>query len=173
MNHHPSHAEIFPAAEADLPALAELAAVIWHSYYPQIISREQIEFMLAQTYALPTLRAEIRSEGIRYYRLLTDGRFTGFASIGPTGAADLMKLHKLYLLPEFFGRGLGSRLLQHCEAEMRRLGALTATLNVNKRNARAITAYERNGFHIARSVVLDVGGGFVMDDYVMTKDLLP
>jgi len=42
---------------------------------------------------------------------------------------------------------------------------------VNKRNVRAIKAYQRNGFEIADSVVTDIGGGFVMDDYVMAKDL--
>lgn len=173
MTNSPNQTEILPAGEAHLPALSELAGDIWRACYPGIISREQIEFMLEKMYSPGTLQAEIRSQEIRYYRLLADGRFAGFASIGPTSASEVMKLHKLYLLPELHGRGLGSRLLQFCEAEMRRLGALTATLNVNKHNSKAVTAYERNGFHIVRSVVQDIGGGFVMDDYVMTKDLLP
>jgi hypothetical protein len=42
---------------------------------------------------------------------------------------------------------------------------------VNKANARAIMAYKRNGFVITESVITDIGGGFVMDDYVMAKDL--
>jgi RimJ/RimL family protein N-acetyltransferase len=44
-------------------------------------------------------------------------------------------------------------------------------LSVNKRNTKAITAYKRNGFAIVESVVTDIGGGFVMDDYVMAKEL--
>ena len=40
-------------------------------------------------------------------------------------------------------------------------------LNVNKHNATAIRAYERNGFVKARESVTDIGSGFVMDDYVM------
>jgi len=42
---------------------------------------------------------------------------------------------------------------------------------VNKRNAKAIAAYQRNGFVIADSVVTDIGHGFVMDDFIMTKKL--
>jgi hypothetical protein len=42
---------------------------------------------------------------------------------------------------------------------------------VNKRNTRAIAAYQRNGFVTADSVVTDIGGGFVMDDYIMAKEL--
>jgi ribosomal protein S18 acetylase RimI-like enzyme len=42
---------------------------------------------------------------------------------------------------------------------------------VNKGNARAIAFYRKHGFDIAESVVVDIGGGFVMDDYVMGKEL--
>ena len=155
-----------------MPALAELAGVIWRACYPGIISSAQIEFMLARMYAPETLREEVRSQGIHFYRLLADERLSGFASIGPTEAAGVMKLHKLYLLPELHGRGLGSRLLEHCQAEARRLGARRLVLAVNKRNATAIAAYRRNGFAVVESVVTDIGGGFVMDDYIMGKDLI-
>ena len=163
--------EILPVAGEHLPALADLAGVIWRAYYPGITSSEQIEYMLARMYSLETLRAEIVSQGIRFYRLLADGRFAGFASIGPTETAGVMKLHKLYLLPELHGRGLGSRLLGLCEAEARRLGARRLILTVNKLNAKAIACYQRNGFAIAESVTMDIGGGFVMDDFIMEKNL--
>ena len=81
------------------------------------------------------------------------------------------KLHKIYLHPDWQGRGLGSRLLQHCEGEILKSGGRRLILSVNKRNAKAIAAYQRNGFIIAKSVVTDIGGGFVMDDYVMAKNL--
>ena len=47
----------------------------------------------------------------------------------------------------------------------------TLILNVNKNNVQAIRAYEKNGFAIREAVVVDIGGGFVMDDYVMAKPL--
>jgi ribosomal protein S18 acetylase RimI-like enzyme len=77
----------------------------------------------------------------------------------------------LYLLPELHGHGLGSLLLQHVEVKVHATGAQRMVLAVNKRNARAITTYKRNGFAIIDSVVTDIGGGFVMDDYVMAKDI--
>jgi GNAT superfamily N-acetyltransferase len=168
-----SHCEILPATETHLPALAELAAVIWRQHYPGIISNSQIDYMLGMAYARDVLRDEIFSQGIHYYRLLVDGRFCGFASVGPTETDGVMKLHKCYLLPELHGRGLGSRLLRHCEAEARRFGAQRLILAVNKRNAKAIAAYHRNGFAIAQSVAVDIGGGFVMDDFIMGKDIGP
>jgi len=163
--------QIISAGEEHLPAIAELARFIWHECYPGIISREQIEYMLARMYSLETLKAELRS-GIHYSRLLIDGELSGFASFGPAEQTDVIKLHKLYLHPTQQGRGLGTELLRHCENEARKLGARQLTLNVNKHNTKAIGMYQRNGFCIADSVVLDIGNGFVMDDYVMGKSLV-
>ena len=44
-------------------------------------------------------------------------------------------------------------------------------LNVNKHNVSAQAAYQRRGFAIRGPVVLDIGGGFVMDDFVMARPL--
>ncbi len=167
----PNQAEIIRATEAGLPAISKLAGVIWRACYPGIITHAQIDYMLARMYSLDVLQDEIRSQGIRYDQLLVDGRPAGFASYGPTAGPGVMKLHKLYLLPEMHGRGLGSLLLQHVEREVRAGAGRRLILSVNKRNAKAITAYKRNGFVTADSVVTDIGSGFVMDDYVMAKDL--
>jgi ribosomal protein S18 acetylase RimI-like enzyme len=169
----PGRPKIIRTTEEHLPVIAELAGLIWRACYPDIISRAQIEYMLARMYALDTLRGEIRSEGIRYDLLLVNNQPAGFAAYGPTPEPDVMKLHKLYVLPELHGRGLGSLLLRHVEQQVRAAGAHGLVLSVNKRNGQAITAYKRNGFTIADSVVTDIGGGFVMDDYVMMKPLAP
>ena len=163
--------KIIRATEANLPAISKLAGVIWRACYPGVITHEQIDYMLARMYSLDVLRDEIRSQGIRHDLLLVDGKPAGFASYGPTPEPGVIKLHKLYLLVELHGRGLGTRLLQHVEREVRAGAGRRLVLSVNKRNARAIAAYQRNGFVTADSVVTDIGGGFVMDDYVMVKEL--
>jgi len=167
----PSAWQIVSVGREHLPAIAELAGVIWRACYPGIISHAQIDYMLARMYALDTLREEIQSQEIHYRLLLADSKPAGFASYGPASESGVMKLHKLYLLPELHGRGLGSYLLQQVEREVRAAGAHRLILAVNKRNARAIAAYRRNGFVIAESVVTDIGHGFVMDDYIMAKSV--
>ena len=166
-----SEAQIKPAAVEHLPAIRELAAVIWHAHYPGIIAREQIDYMLARMYSLETLRDELQTHGIRYERLLMNDVLVGFAAYGPAADPESWKLHKLYLLPEQHGRGLGSQLLRHCETQTHSLGARRLLLNVNKRNTKAIAAYQRNGYTVSDSVCLDIGDGFVMDDFVMAKSL--
>lgn len=162
--------EIAPAGVGDLPAIASLAGVIWRTCYPGVISREQIEYMLDRMYARETLIAEIRA-GVRFDRLLLAGELVGFASYGPRTNADVIKLHKLYLVPNLHGAGFGSRLLRHVMSESAKAGGRHLVLTVNKRNGRAIAAYHRNGFVITESVTVDIGGGFVMDDHVMMRSL--
>ncbi len=60
-------------------------------------------------------------------------------------------------------------MLAHICEQARALGAPAVWLQVNKRNERAIAAYLRAGFQIEKEAVFDIGGGFVMDDYVMTR----
>jgi ribosomal protein S18 acetylase RimI-like enzyme len=165
--------QILPATEADLPAIARLAKVIWRAHYPGIISPEQIDFMLGKMYSLDVLREEILLRAIHYVKLFIGEEIVGFASYGPTGQPTTFKLHKLYLRVEWHGRGLGSLLLRHCEREISKLGSRRLLLAVNKTNSKAIAAYKRNGFTVIESKVVDIGRGFVMDDYVMAKSLNP
>ena len=64
-------------------------------------------------------------------------------------------------------------MIQHCEREVRKLEVRRIILAVNKHNTKAIAAYRRNGFTVAESVITDFGDGFVMDDYIMIKNLTP
>jgi hypothetical protein len=42
---------------------------------------------------------------------------------------------------------------------------------VNKQNHQALAAYQKYGFSLASDVIEDIGGGFVMDDFVLIKPL--
>ena len=75
------------------------------------------------------------------------------------------------MLQETQGRGAGRRLIEHVEAAARADGASTLVLNVNKHNASSIGFYRRCGFEVRESVVVDIGRGFAMDDFVMAKPI--
>ena len=162
---------IVAAAEADLPRVAELAGVIWRKHYPGIITPEQIEYMLALGYSREALRRFIVEEGAGLDLAYVANRLAGFAAYYRADHHDELKLDKLYVHQDYHGRGVGSRLIARVEAMATTQGRPTLILNVNKHNALAIRAYERNGFAVRESVVVDIGGGFLMDDYVMAKRL--
>jgi ribosomal protein S18 acetylase RimI-like enzyme len=154
--------------DAEVPLVSELAGRIWRAHYPSIISREQIEYMLALMYDVAQLRRDL-SRGV-VYELLFDGeRAVGFCGYEQIGGE--LKLHKLYLEVEEHGRGLGSLMLRHVEDEARRRGLRTVVLGVNRGNAKAIRSYERNGYRVRQELRTEIGGGFVMDDFIMEKEL--
>ena len=155
------------ATEADIPLLRDLAQRIWRACYPGIIPVEQIEFMLGRMYAEEEIRRQLR-EGCAWEIVEDEGAAIGFLSFG-LGDDGRVKLHKMYVLPERQRGGIGQRLLAHvCECT-RKLGAREVWMQVNKRNTPAIGAYLKAGFHIEREAVFEIGGGFVMDDYVMVR----
>lgn len=126
--------------------------------------------MLERIYDLRVLKAELAS-GIVFHRALVNEALCGFSSFGPTESAHEFKLHKLYVHPDWQRRGIGRALLNETEHLSAQQGVRNLVLNVNKRNERAIVAYRKHGFTIRKSVVVDIGGGFVMDDYIMVKPI--
>ena len=164
-------ARVARAAESDLAAVAELARVIWRKHYPGIISHEQIEYMLALGYSFDALRSFITDGGAGLDLAYVGEKLAGFAGYYRPGPPDELKLDKLYVHQDHHGRGVGSRLIAHVERAASEQGRPTLILNVNKQNTKAIRIYESKGFAIREPVVVDIGGGFVMDDYVMMKRL--
>jgi GNAT superfamily N-acetyltransferase len=162
---------IAAATAADLPTVQRLAHAVWHRHYPGIISVAQIDYMLARGYSGEALAKFIGSPGAGLALARGDGEPVGFAAWLRAEAPATTKLDKLYVLPEWHCRGVGRRLIEAVEASARADGAATLVLNVNKHNAGSIAAYARCGFVVREEVVVDIGEGFVMDDYVMAKPL--
>jgi ribosomal protein S18 acetylase RimI-like enzyme len=162
---------ITSARHDDVPEIQRLAREIWHAHYPGIISREQIDYMLEHGYASGVLDEIIDGPDSGIELALDDGKRVGFAAWYATDAGDEVKLEKLYVLQSHQRKGVGARLIATVESAARQLGVRTVVLNVNKNNTQAIRAYEKQGFAIRAEVVVDIGHGFVMDDYVMAKPL--
>jgi diamine N-acetyltransferase len=155
------------ATPSDIPVLQALASGIWRAHFPGIISVEQIEYMLDRMYATETIDNEMHAG--THWELIRDGvEAVGFLSYSHAADVAQVKLHKLYLRLDRHGQGLGRASLSHAMEVAATLGAREVSLYVNKKNHKAIRAYQRAGFTIVESVINQLGGGFVMDDYRMT-----
>ena len=103
-------------------------------------------------------------------QIRVDGQLAGFASSLITASGE-MKVDKLYVDPLWQRTGLGGRLLAGITQRALAAGCGSVMLAVNKRNERAIAAYRKHGFVIREAVCVDIGRGFVMDDFIMAKSL--
>lgn len=163
-----SQIRIERVAEADLPRVRKLAGQIWRSCYADLLSEGQIEYMLEWMYSPERLRQDFRS-GVVFDWPIADEAPVGYMATQIDRSARVLHLHKLYILPRHHRQGFGSGLLNQAFRAAWDAGCLCVRLNVNKGNHPAIALYRRHGFVVEASVVNDIGGGYVMDDYVMVR----
>ena len=157
-----------PIGMDDLPALRRLAEEIWPAAFREMLPPAQIAYMMEMMYAPPVLTEEL-ARGVVWEFIVDDtGEALGYLSYLVEDARTV-KLAKIYLKAASRGRGLAREVIEHVAEAARRLGRTRLQLTVNRRNAAAIRAYEKNGFVIAESVAKEIGNGFVMDDHVMVR----
>lgn len=150
-------------------ALVDLAGKIWRTCYPGMIPAEQIEYMLAQRYK-PGLVRQLLARGDLWLAGRAQDELIGFAHGHPLPGDDY-KLDKLYVHPDWQRHGIGGALIAETARHAREHGAERLVLRVNRGNHPAIQSYLKHGFRIATLMMEDIGGGFVMDDYVMALGL--
>jgi ribosomal protein S18 acetylase RimI-like enzyme len=143
-----------------------LAREIWTEHYVPIIGRQQVDYMLAKFQSGQAIIEQIAS-GVLYFLMEEDHAYIGYFAVQPGG--EELFLSKIYVRSSHRARGYGRQTVQFAETIARARGLGKIVLTVNKNNTGAIRAYEKVGFKIIGSLVQDIGGGFVMDDYKMEK----
>lgn len=148
--------------------VAALAKEIWEEHYTSLIGSDQVAYMIHKYQSPDNITKQINEEGYIYYTLLKDGEAIGYCGIRPDSIERTIFLSKIYIRKDYRGNGLSRLILDHflneCGCEYS-----SVYLTVNKHNEQSIAAYRHLGFVITDSVVTDIGSGYVMDDYVMTK----
>lgn len=165
----PEALEIRALRESEVPQLAALAREIWHAHYPGIISVAQIEYMLDERYSETVIREELKRQDLWWDVLLLNEKLTGYTSYFVTDMPRTIKIDKLYLHPGAQRQGYARLLIDHVAARMTAHGCKRLTLAVNRHNKTAIAAYLKYGFEITETSLRTIGGGFLMDDYIMVK----
>jgi len=155
--------------EEQVAAIADLAREIWYEYYVPLIGRLQVDYMVAKFQSAAAMLEQVRS-GYEYFMMQQDGALIGYLAVQPQPDGARLFISKLYLHGNARGRGTGRAAMEFIEkiAGQRGLGLLWLT--VNKGNP-AVQAYQRLGFQIAEAIVIDIGNGYVMDDFRMEKRL--
>jgi len=154
------------AKEQDIEIIRDIAAATWPSTYLDIIGQNQIDYMLDKMYNKGELLNQLMEGHIFLIAEDNENQF-GFAGYSVVNHEErVYKLHKLYVLPSAHGKGVGKILINEVFNQVKDSGASALQLNVNKHN-KAKDFYLKGGFTIKESVKIDIGEGYVMDDYVM------
>ena len=158
------------ATHSQLEIIQDLAKAIWPDAYGAILSQEQLEYMMEMMYSLDSLENQLKNNNV-FLLAKEENDFIGFASYELNfQKSNKTKIHKLYVLPTIQGKGVGKNLILYIQEIAKKNSNAALILNVNKYN-KAKDFYLHNQFEIADSLVVDIGNGYVMDDFVMEKKI--
>lgn len=162
--------EIRKATKDDCPQIRQLAEQIFPATYKEIISQEQIDFMMDWMYSISNLNKQM-DDGHIYFLAYRETAPVGYVSVEQQDK-DLFHLQKIYVLGSEQGTGCGKFLFTEAVKYIKTVhpAPCTMELNVNREN-RAIRFYEHMGMHKARQGDFSIGNGYFMNDYIMSMEL--
>ncbi|WP_417590566.1 GNAT family N-acetyltransferase [Owenweeksia hongkongensis] len=141
-----------------------LAREIWEEHYTPIIGAAQVAYMLDKFQSVEAIQKQV-SEGYEYFRIQEEGQLVGYLAFKEE--ADGLFLSKVYVHSTARGKGFGKAAIEFVKTEAQNRGLSKIRLTVNKYNHNSITAYLKMGFEKTRELIMDIGEGYVMDDYEM------
>ena len=154
----------------ELHLVQEIAYATWPSTFSDILSVEQIEYMLNWMYNNQQL-VENLDKGHEFYGFFFFFKILGFLEVeASVQASTALKIHKLYVLPSLQGSGIGRQLILQAITCAKVHINNSVILNVNRYN-KAVSFYQKIGFSILKEENIEIGKGFLMEDYIMSLEL--
>ena len=152
----------------DVDLIIQLAKEIWEEHYTSIIGPQQVQYMLTTLQSKKAILNDL-NRGKEYIFVNLNNQAIGYLSY------ELMDkqlfLSKLYLKKKQRGKGYGRFLITQIKDIAQKNKKQTIVLTVNKHNHASIAAYKTFGFDLVKEQKVDIGNGYVMDDYVFHYSL--
>jgi len=156
--------------EKNIHLIESLSKEIWNDAYKDLLSQEQIDYMLNMMYNLDKVNEGL-ANGEIWEIVKVDNIPVGYLHY-KLDDNNTVFLSKIYLKTTDKTKGVGQVMMNHVIDYANSINAKDVHLTVNKENARAIRFYEKNGFKNIESKTFDIGNGYVMDDYIFQKTLI-
>lgn len=162
---------ILEATSKDIKTIQDIAYTTWPLTYGEILSLEQLQYMLDLFYSVDALNKQMVEKEQLFYLIQENELVIGFIGIEHNYQnKTFTKIHKIYLLPETQGKGIGKLAIETIGEFAKENKSTSLLLNVNRFN-KALHFYEKIGFKIIDEVNIEIGNGYLMEDYVMEKKL--
>ncbi len=148
-------------AEAEI--IHRLAHQIYYPTYTGILSDDQMKFMLERSYSVQALQESMQTDQ-DFYLAFDKEKPIGFIALKDR-VEDILRIEKLYLLPQTQGKGFGKELISFAIAEAKSKNINRVQLNVNRGN-KAYYFYLKMGFTVVHEIDIPYFD-YILDDYVM------
>lgn len=156
----------------DIELIREIAGKTWFVTYQDILSREQLDYMFDMMYSAESIKQQMTVLNHIFFIAWLENNPLGYVSVEKQ-QETLFHLHKLYVLPESQGKGIGEILIKKAFAFARENSGnkeCALELNMNRHN-KALDFYRKMGMYICSEGDFDIGNGYFMNDYIFRIDL--
>ena len=163
--------EFTTANKQHISTISELAQEFWPVAFASILSNQQIAYMMQMMYSKGSLEEQM-NKGHQFALANKNGKKVGYMSYEiDCDNLNKTKIHKLYISPNYQRYGIGKAMVNFVAKEALKANNSALFLNVNKHNNKAIGFYKKNHFQLVKEEQIDIGNGFIMDDYVFELKL--
>lgn len=153
------------AETEDAEEIHDVALKSWKDTYNRILSEEAIEEVINDWYSVEDLREQ--TEHPIFYVAEKQDKVVGF--VHATVEDGKATLHRIYLNPEHQGQGIGSKLYEKAENDIKEK-ADKIELEVLAKNQKGKSFYQKQGFREVESEEVELSGEKALQK-VLVKDL--
>lgn len=150
----------------EIQTVEKLANKIWNSHYVPIIGQNQVDYMLEKFQSFNAIKEQINNN-YEYFLIFKNKKAVGYLCLLPDNLSKKIMISKIYINENNRGSGFGKQLIDFTINLAQNRKIKTIWLTVNKNNNNSINWYKKLNFKITEKVEMDIGNGYVMDDYVM------
>jgi ribosomal protein S18 acetylase RimI-like enzyme len=159
------------ATLADIKIIQDIANKTWPITYGAILSEAQLAYMMDLIYSELSLIEQMQKQEQLFYIAYEETTALAFMAIEHNYKNKAVtRIHKIYILPEAQGKGMGKKLIDFVENTAKENHSTALSLNVNRFNT-ALAFYQKLGFEIIAEENIEIGEGYLMEDYRMEKEL--
>jgi len=164
--------QLKPATHNDWKIIQSIAYITWPDTFGKLIDKEQLDYMLTLIYSEASLKSQMIQHNHQFLLVLNDETSVGFVSYELNyGSTTQLMIHKIYLLPESQGLGIGTKIFNHLTEVAKNNHQEKLRLKVFHKNDKAIGFYQKYGFTSAGVEMINIDNKYTVLDNVMIKEI--
>jgi len=134
------------ATVEDVSGVQQVARAGWTAAYDDILRTETIERAMEEWYATESVSGQIEREDVGCFVAEDGSDVVGYVTGGPGESEDTAVLGAIYVDPDRWGEGIGSRLLERFESFCREEGYEAVSFEVFVGNEVGASFYRKHGY---------------------------
>ena len=161
------------ATTEDAAIIADIGKVSFLESHGHSAPAPDIDVYVAKKYTVDVMRGELENTENIFHLIYCDGQIAGYSKMIFNVANEHIPdqhvtcLNRLYLLKEFYDKGLGAQLFEHNVAISKQAHQAGMWLYVWIENKRAAAFYERAGFAIMGNASFQISVSHSNPNHVM------